>query len=141
MKKQILVGLTLSLALFGAAQSVRADDLNDLLTEAQTLGGAAMGTGSYAGSAGLGLATGIKAGRIIEHKTGAGSKAGQWLYDHSDPNAARKAADKFYDAEQDWNNGNYGDSLKHGAHGVRKMYDGLRIKPIFDKFINPLVVR
>jgi hypothetical protein len=141
MKKQILIGLTLSLALFGSiAKPAFADNSHGKSMPKQTNSG----FGSVIDKANKvydAFETGLSVGNLIERKTGAGSASGQWLYDHSDPKTARQAADSFYEAEQSWGNGNYGDSLKHGARGVQQMYDAWQVRPLFDKLIDPLVVK
>lgn len=91
--------------------------------EVAALGGVAAGTAV----AGVGLAAGVgvATGELIEHETGAGSAAGDWLYDHSNPHDAAAAADSFDQAGQDWDHGNYLDAAGDVAGGVGHMAEGL----------------
>lgn len=143
MKSRILTGIALSMVLFVSfASTARATDTpteaeaKELATPMGTLGGAAMGAagGSTAvgaagavgigGAVSAGAAVGIVGGIGIEHATGAGSKAGDLLYENSNRKTAAEAVDKFDSARDSWNKGSYGDAAVDGAGGVGKMIEG-----------------
>ena len=64
-------------------------------------------------------------GEGLEEKTHLGEKAGDFLYEHSDPQDALNAANHFDDASDDWSEGNYGSAVVDAAEGVGSMIKGV----------------
>lgn len=95
--------------------------------EAATLGaGAAFGAGAaVAGGVLAAGAFGYEAGNLIEEHTHVGEHAGDFLYEHSDPQDALNAAHHFDDAGEDWDKGNYGSAIADGVEGVGSMVEGV----------------
>jgi|GEM_PF-2437373 len=143
MKSRILTGIALSLVLFASfASTARATDTpteadaKEVAAPLGAVGGAAMGAagGSTAigtagavgigGAVSAGAAVGVMGGIGIEHATGAGSKAGDLLYENSNRKTAAEAVDRFDSANDNWNKGSYGDAVVDGAGGVGKMVEG-----------------
>jgi hypothetical protein len=143
MKFRVIAVTLLSLALLGGFSSmVRAEDtpteadIKEVVVPVGTLGAGAMGAAGgstvvgaaaatgIGGAVAAGAAGGIVTGIGIEHATGAGSSAGDWLYENSNRKTAGEAVDKFDEASGDWKNGNYVDAVGDGAQGVGKMFQG-----------------
>ncbi len=135
-----LLSITLASTTQATAQSIDSPTeaaVKEVAVPSGVLGGAAMsaaGGSTAVGTAGAlgiggavtaGAAAGVGLGIGIEHTTGLGSKAGDLLYQNSDPNVAREATDKFDAASDNWKKGNYGDAVIDGAQGVGKMFEGI----------------
>jgi hypothetical protein len=67
---------------------------------------------------------GVEIGEGIEKYTGAGSKAGDYIYQNSNRRTAGEAVDKLDAARNDWKKGNYGTAVTEGAQGAGKIFQG-----------------
>jgi hypothetical protein len=143
MKSRLIVPMLLSVIFLGGfASTARAVDtptetqVKDVAVPLGGIGGAAMGAAGGSTAVGAAAATGIggavvagaAAGAVlgigIEHATGAGSKAGEWLYEHSNRKTAGEAVDSFDHAKTNWQQGEYLDAIGDGAKGIGKMVEG-----------------
>ena len=92
--------------------------------EITAAGAAGAGAAAAAGVIGAGLA-GYGVGQLIEQETGIGSASGDWVYDHSDPQASQDALHHSEAASDAWDQGNYGTAAVEGAETLGSMAEGL----------------
>jgi hypothetical protein len=129
MKYQLFTGATLSLLMFGTAglpvKAEPKDPVADFVNESVApIGGFGAAVGGNPGKVLGAGAAGAKFGVFLEEKTGAGSKAGDWLYNNSNRKTAGEAVDNFDEASSDWKKGNYGDAVVDSAEGAGNMLKG-----------------
>lgn len=128
MKRQLLLSAVLSLAVFGAtALPARAGDPVDAFVSKDlalpTAGCATFCDPESKAVVGAGY-LGAKVGVEIEKNTGAGSKAGDWLYNNSNRRTAEEAVKQFDNASERWNQGQPIDATLGAARGLGKMVEG-----------------
>lgn len=147
MKKAILFATIFSMSVIGnfivkpayADKSIQSD-INKCVTGASAIGGYATTSGATATASGLpavgvgvvGLGAGIMMGECIEGTTGAGSAAGDWVYNNSNPETAKQAADQLEEAKESFNNGEYLKGTSEGLKGLGTMGQGL-FEGLFDR--------
>jgi hypothetical protein len=121
MKNQLIIATsTLSLVLLSGFSSIAKADIfpggsmKDIFTPPKSVPEAIF----------KGASAGAATGEAIEKYTGAGSKAGDYIYQNSNRKTAGEAVDKFDNASDSWKKGNYGDAMGNGAQGIGKMFKG-----------------
>jgi hypothetical protein len=117
-------GLGAGEAILGAAEGAELITAVGAAGEITTIGAGAV-LGTTAAAAGVALAGGLYIGNQLEEHFHLGSEAGDFLYDHSNPDDAQDALHHYENAEQEWDEGNYGSAIVEGVESVGSMIEGI----------------
>ena len=111
-------------AILGAVEGAELISTVGAAGEITTIGAGAV-LGTTVAAAGVALATGLFIGNELEEHFHVGSEAGDFLYEHSNPDDAQDALHHYENAEQEWDEGNYGSAVVEGVESVGSMIKGL----------------
>jgi hypothetical protein len=111
-------------AILGAAEGAELISTVGAAGEITTIGAGAV-LGTTAAAAGVALAGGLYVGNELEEHFHVGSEAGDFLYEHSNPDDAQAALHHYENAEQEWDESNYGSAILEGVESVGSMIEGV----------------